>query len=238
MNPATEEEGSQTKIDRRERKVAWAMLIACPLSVMLLFVYVTLGYAQGLTAGHPMEYLQMSCILWAVIMAVLPAFRLMRMISLPYWFIILLYADMYMYILSLTHGFYFDLPWWANFTHVISSMVVTAIVFMALCLMEKHSPSHNTLGSRGGITTVLLMIGLCFGAVWEIMEGFTDIITQVDYMSYGSVHTLGNLFADALGAVLMTMIAWVIMGRQSAKQIASKVRIGSKNIDKHTHGGY
>ena len=221
MNPA----------EIKERRVAWAMLVICPLTMLLEFAYVTSGNAQGLAAGHPMEYLQATCLLWAIVMLFIPALRLLRIISLPYWFIALLYADMYMYVMSLCQGFYFDLPWWANFTHVISSMVVTAIVFLALCIMEKHSPPHNTLGTRGGITAVLLIVGLSFGAVWEMMEGFTDIITQVDYMTYGSVHTLGNLFADTVGTVIMTAIAWVILGRQSAKETASKVRMGRRNID-------
>jgi len=49
--------------DVRERRVAWAMLILCPLSMILMYTYVTMGYAPGLDAGHPIEYLQVSCLL-------------------------------------------------------------------------------------------------------------------------------------------------------------------------------
>jgi hypothetical protein len=207
------------------------MLIVCPLSVMLMFVYVTLGYARGLAAGHPMEYLQMTCILWAIVMTVLPIFRLARLISLPYWFLLLVYADMYLFVITLCEGLYFDLLWWPDFTHVISSMVIAAIIFMALCLMQTHSPPHVTFGSRGGLIAVLLIAALSFGAIWEIMEGMTGILTGVDYMSYGTLHTMGNLTADLIGAVIMSAIAWAMLSTRDAKDIASKIRLGKKNID-------
>jgi hypothetical protein len=217
--------------EAKERRTAWTMLIVCPLSMMLIFVYVTLGYANGLAAGHPMEYLQMTCILWAIITTVPPILRLVRAVSLPLWFLIMVYAVMYLYVLSLCHGMYFDMDWWANFTHVISSMVIAAIVFVALCLMQAKAPAHVTFGSRGGMVSLVIMVALSFGAIWEVMEGYTDIITSMDYMSYGALHTMGNLAADMIGVLIMALIAWLMLGRHDVKTIASEVRLGPKNID-------
>jgi len=217
--------------DRKERRVAWAILILCPLSMAILFIYVTLGYAPGLAAGHPMNYLQTTCVLWAVIMTVLPILRLLRLVSLPYWFLVLIYADMYMFVITLCWGFYFDYYWWPDLTHIISAMVVTSIVFMALCVIQSDSPSHVSLGTNGGVLAITLLIGFSFGAIWEIMEELTDIFSGADYMSYGVLHTMGNLTADMMGAIIMTTIAWIMLGRHDAKKIASKIRIGRKQID-------
>ncbi|MCL2607993.1 MAG: hypothetical protein FWD92_05520 [Methanomassiliicoccaceae archaeon] len=217
--------------EAKERRVAWAMLIICPLSMLAMFTYVTLGHAQGLAAGHPMEYLQMTCVLWAVVMVFIPILRITRMVTLPYWFMAILYFNMYMYVISLCHGMYFDVWWWANFTHVVSSAVVGSIVFMALCLIQAHSPPNVSLGSRGGIVATLILVTFCFGVVWEIMEGFTDILTRMDYMSYGATHTLWNLSADLVGALIMAAIAWIMLGRHSVNEISSEIRLGKKNID-------
>jgi hypothetical protein len=222
---------AETIDEAKERRIAWTFLIVTPLTMVLLFMYVTLGYAGGLAAGHDMIYLQMTCILWGIIMAVPPALRLSRLVALPLWFMAILYADMYMYSISLCHGMYFNLWWWANFTHVISSMVVTAIIFMALCLVQSRSPPHLTLGSRGGSTAMLIMAGLSFGVIWEIMEGYTGILTSVDYMSYGAEHTLENLGADLIGTIIMAVIAFIMLSKHTAEAIASKIRIGRKNID-------
>lgn len=218
--------------DRKERRIAWAMLILCPLSLLLVCALVTMGYGRGLIY-HRAEYLQITCIAWAAIMTVLPILRLTRLITLPYWFTALLYSNMYMFALSLCYGLYLDPDtyWWANFTHVISSMVVAAIVFMALCLMESRSPPHVTLGGRGGITAMVFVISCAFGAIWEVIEGFTDIISKFDYMSYGAVHTLWNLVADTIGAAIMAAIVFVILSGRSAEQVVSEIRLGRKNID-------
>ncbi|MDR2698200.1 MAG: hypothetical protein LBB30_00780 [Candidatus Methanoplasma sp.] len=217
--------------DAKERRIAWAMLAICPLLMMMEFVYVTMGYAHGLEAGHPMEYLQTTCVLWALISMVLPALRILRLAALPSWFVILVYGDMCLFVVSLCQGMYFEMLWWPDFTHVVSSAVVGSLAFLALCLMQARSPPHVSLGSRGGIAVITVVAAMSFGAIWEIMEGFTDIITQVDYMSYGAQHTISNFNADMLGAILMGAAAWVILGRHDALCVASKVRLGRKNVD-------
>jgi hypothetical protein len=216
--------------DIRERRIAWAMLILCPLSLLIICAMVTMGYGRGLLY-HPVGYLQVTCILWAIVMTVLPILRLARIIALPLWFVALVYADMYMFVLSLCHGMYFDYSWWGDSTHAISSMVVAAIVFMALCVMDSRSPPHVTLGGKGGIAALVLIISCAFGAIWEVMEGYTEIITSFDYMSYGGIFTLFDLWADLVGAAIMMVFAWFAVGRYGTKHIASKIRMGSKSID-------
>lgn len=225
--------------DAKERKLAWAMLILCPLSVMLIFCAVTLGYGRALELGrHPVEYLQVSCVLWAVIMTVPPILRLARLISLPKWFLLMIYLDMYMFVIWLFQGFYFDLfilgPiqfGWGDFTHVVSGITVAAIVFIALCIMETRSPKHVTFGSRGTIALFVFLGACAFGTFWEIMEGMTDIISGFDYMVYRGADSLYDMVADVIGAAVMAVIAWMMLGRYTAEDIASKIRMGKKNID-------
>ena len=222
----------------KERKVAWAMLVLCPLSMALMFMYVTLGYAPGLTAGaplgvapHPPEYLQATCILWGIMMTVIPILRLLRLVALPHWFTAVLYANMYLYVISLCLGMYLNISWWGDATHVVSSAVIASIVLMALCLMQAHSPPHANLGSRGGIVIMLIPIAIAFGLIWEIMEGFTDIISGMDYMSYGAMYTLYDILADVIGALAVAVLAWIILGKHDANYVASEIRIGRRHID-------
>ena len=222
--------------DAKERKTAWAMLIFCPLSLILVFILTTMDIGRWIPY-HPKEYIQVTCLMWAAIMTVLPILRLTRKISLPLWFVVLLYADMYMFVLSLWHGMYFepllfgDTIWWGDFTHVISSLVVASIVFMALCLMESRSPPHVTLGGRGGITVMVFVASCAFGMIWELSEGLTEVITNFDYMSYGGDYTLYDMMADAIGAAIMALIAFIILSKHDAKHVASSIRLGKKNID-------
>ena len=64
-----------------------------------------------------------------------------------------------------------------------------------------------------------------------MMEGFTGILTGVDYMSYGVLHTMGNLTADLIGILILSAVAWVMLDIRGAAGIASKIRLGKRNID-------
>ena len=216
--------------DVTERRIAWVLLIFCPLMMFAILAYVSAGNAPGLDAGHPMEYLQMTCLLWAMISVVIPLLRLMRFVSLPIWFVFLVQGDMFLYVISLCQGFYLNLSWWGDLTHIIASAIVTGFVFIALCLMQSRSPAHVTFGSKYGMTLMLFLVALSFGGVWEMMEGFTDVLTGTSYMVYGATDTLGDLVADFIGVSLMTVAALMILNRQGAENVASKVRLGRSMI--------
>lgn len=218
-------------INPHERRNAWLMLILCPLSMMIVFVYVTLGDPKGLIAGHPREYLQATCVMWALVFMIIPVLRLLRIIALPRWLVVLLYVNMYIYVLSLIDGMYLDVAWWGYVSHVIAGMVVAAIVFVALCLMKAHSPAHISFGSKGSIIALMMFIASSFGVIWEIAEGLTDILSGTDYMQYGIIDTLGDLISDLIGVFMMMAIAWLVLRKQDVDKVASTVRIGKKYID-------
>ena len=76
------------------------------------------------------------------------------------------------------------------------------------------------------MTAMLFLISMSFGGIWEIMEGMTDFFSGQAYMIYGANDTLGDMSADLLGVVLMTIIAYIILGKQSAQDTARNVRLG------------
>ena len=184
--------------DARERRVAWTMLVCCPASFLFISVFSFLGIAPGIEAGHEPIYLIATCVAWAIVSTLLPILRLARLVSLPTMFILVVYANMYFYVISLNVGFYLNISWWGDMGHVISSTIVSMIVFLALCIMEVHSPAHVTFGSRGGMAAMLFMVALSFGGIWEMMEGFADFAGGGSYMVYGAGDTMGDLTADLI----------------------------------------
>jgi hypothetical protein len=63
------------------------------------------------------------------------------------------------------------------------------------------------------------------------MEGLTDIISGFDYMIYSGVDPLFDLLANVVGGAIVATIAWIALGRYTAEDIASQIRVGRKNID-------
>ncbi len=212
--------------DSRERAVAWAMLFGVPASMGVIALFVSLGLAPGLDAGHPEEYLLATCLAWALISLVIPILRLTRLVSLPPILVFVIYANIYFYVLCLCCGLYLNVSWCGDLGHVISSIIVTCIVFVAFCLVEVHSPEHVTFGSRGGMAAMTFLVALSFGGVWEMIEGFTDTVSGNAYMVYGATDTMGDLTADLLGVCIVTLFAYTYLGKHNASDIASDIRIG------------
>lgn len=212
--------------DLRERRTAWAMLIGCPLSFLFISVFVFAGVMPGIEAGHPPIYLEMTCFAWAIVSVFLPALRLLRLVSLPPIFLLIIYANMYFYVISLNVGLYLNVSWWGDMGHVISSTIVTMIVFIALCIIECKSPAHVTFGNRFGMAAMLFLVALSFGGIWEMMEGFADFAGGASYMVYGASDTMGDLTADLIGVAIVTVCAYYYLGKHTADDLASDVRVG------------
>lgn len=217
--------------DRRERHVAWCILIGVPASLIFLSLFSFMGVMPGIEAGHPAIYLEATCFAWAIVSTVLPILRLLRILSVPPIFLIVVYGDIYFYVLSLNVGLYLNVSWWGDMGHVISSMVVTMIVFISMCAIQSRSPSHVTLGTNGGVAMMTFMIALSFGGVWEMIEGFADFAGGQSYMVYGANDTMGDLTADLLGAAAFSTVAYWYLGRHTAAEISSGLRIGRKAFE-------
>lgn len=214
--------------DRKERRVAWAMLICCPLSFLFISVFVFMGVMPGIEAGHPPIYLEMTCFAWAIVSVFLPALRLLRLVSLPPMLLCIIYANMYFYVISLNVGLYLNVSWWGDMGHVISSTIVTMIVFVALCIMECSSPGYVTFGNRFGMAAMLFLVALSFGGIWEMMEGFADFAGGASYMVYGASDTMGDLTADLIGVCIVTACVYCYLGKHTAADLVSDVRFGKR----------
>ena len=212
--------------DHRERCIAVALMVVAPVLFAVVCAFVVTGRAPGLDAGHPEEYLVATCFVWAVISLVIPILRLARLVSLPPILVGVIYFDMFFYVIGLCSGCYLNISWFGDFGHVVSSVIVTSIVFVGLCLIESHSPPHVTFGNRAGMAMMLFLVALSFGGIWEMIEGFADGVTGNAYMVYGASDTMGDLSADLIGALIVSVGVYIYMGTHTASDISSKVRFG------------
>lgn len=215
----------------RERRAAWILLIMAPALLAVICAFVVTGLAPGLDAGHPEEYLIATCFAWALISLVIPILRLLNLVSLPPMLIAAIYVNIFFYVLSLCGGLYLNVSWFGDFGHVVSSSIVTCIVFVGLCLIEAHSPAHVTFGNRIGMSIILLLVALSFGGIWEMIEGFTDGVTGNAYMVYGAEDTMGDLSADLIGAIVITLCVYWYLDDHTPGDVSSKVRFGRKAFE-------
>lgn len=215
--------------DRRFTIIVW--VCAAAVTAAMLFL-VLAGTAPGLGPDkHPSEYLIISNIAVFALISVVPVLRLTGMVRMPWWFNFILFFDVYLYSVSLTMGFYMDpgMSWWGGFGHMCSSMAVGGICFLALCLCVKHSTVRVGYGTRLGFLAILFFTTVAFGGIWEIMEGYIDMVTGTAYMSYGVVDSLGDLQADTIGALLICLIAAAVLRNRTVMDVADSVTLGKRH---------
>lgn len=214
-----------------DRKFTLAVWAGAAVLTVAMIVLVLTGTAPGLGPDkHPPEYLFVSNIAIFALISVVPILRLTGLVRMPWWFNFLLFFDVYLYVISLTMGFYMEpkMAWWGGFGHMCSSMAVGGICFLALCLCEKHAIVRVGYGSRLGFIVILFFTTVAFGGIWEVMEGYIDIITGTAYMSYGVLDSLGDLQADTLGAILICIIAAAVLRDRTVVDVADSVTLGKR----------
>lgn len=217
--------------DAAEVRNYWVLLVVAPVLLMVVCALAAMGMVPGIEAGHPKEYLMATCIAWAIVSLVIPLLRILRLVSLPPILVAVVYLNIFFYVLSLNLGLYLNVSWFGDFGHVVSSTIVTCIVFVALCLIQAHSPAHVTFGRSNGLCAMLFLVALSFGGVWEMIEGFADGVTGNDYMVYGARDTMGDLTADLIGVIVVTVcVRWYLKGH-TAEDVASSVRFGRKAFE-------
>jgi len=212
--------------EKQGKIICAAVLVIIWAILLVLLALVGEGVAPGLDAGHPSEYLVMSFFVCSVLISTVPILWFLNIARMPSWFALLIFANVYYYCLSLFFGFYLTIDWWGTVAHVISSMFVSSIVFLALCIIQTHSPSHVTLGSNNGIVMLQILIGISFGGLWEVMEGYVDIILAQQYMSYGVWDMLVDIRADIIGALIMGAVFWWMLRTHTVKDIADSTHLG------------
>ena len=74
-------------------------------------------------------------------------------------------------------------------------------------------------------------VALSFGGIWEMMEGFTDTATGYSYMVYGATDTMGDLAADMIGVMIVTICAHVYLRNHDMAEISCRVRLGRRSFE-------
>ena len=211
-----------------DRKLTLAFWIGMLVITVIDLITVFMDIAPGLgPEKHPSEYLIISNIAIFLLISVVPVLRLLGLVRMPWWFNILLAFDVYLYVVSLTCGFYKEdsLPWWGFLGHTCSSMAMSALSFLALCIVITHSTVKVRYGRNLGFLMILFFVSIAFGGIWEVMEGYVDIVTGMDYMSYGVFDSVQDIEADTLGAVIMCIIAGLLLRTRTPEDIAASTEV-------------
>lgn len=204
------------------RNKAWGHLDNVVLYVLpgIMLVFSAMGFL-GYNHGSSTEwYVGFTNIFCAAMVTILPLLKRKGWFIAPYWLIIPVSLNVMMYGISLFLGFYHYFWWWDEFTHMLSSMLVAILVFIALGAIECHT-NHISLPKPAFLlATFLITVGI--GNAWELFEGAVDFLVSSNHMQdIDAFDTLTDTTMDAVGALIVVAIGAVTLRkRRFCKEIS------------------
>lgn len=209
---------------RDTRKIDLALSFALP---GVLVIFALMSY-MGLSVANFGDSYVLATILVCILAAmVAPVLRFMGVIRMPYWFIAIITSDIYIHAITLYFGTYQTTAWWDHFTHFYSSLVVSMIVFIGLCILDKYIMKID-FGGNFLFLAMVFMCGYGFGNIWEIFEWTIDTVFGNAFMQYSIFDTLGDVTIDALGALVMVIIGAFILHGRTPTDVITDIGIDDK----------
>ena len=171
--------------------------------------------------------------LWAfftvfmIIIAFIPIFlRIFLKINLPFLFDVFICLAL---IFHMGNGFLNIcdyVPLYNKFTHFFSAVAVAFIFLILLFVFNEYY--RGVAINNFKILFDVVVTTMAFGAVWEFMEWSTDFLFGWNSQP-GLDDTMGDLFADTMGGLLIAFIGYFLIKRGVLKKL-------SKNFRKHFAG--
>ena len=119
-------------------------------------------------------------------------------------------------------GWYDSLGWFDRVVHVVLPCLVAPVLYIGLARLEVLPDPRDDTQVRHyvGMAIVAFCLGISVGGLWEIVE-FTSDGTFDTALSEGNADTVGDLVADAVGALLgaLLLIAWTVWGWGSVRRV-------------------
>jgi uncharacterized membrane protein YjdF len=148
--------------------------------------------------------------------------RRLRIVTLPLAFVIMAETAIFLHAYGVLLAQYDIMVWWDTVTHTISSVTVSLCVFFALMAVDVFDSKVNF--SRKAMVVFIILIGMTFGAYWEVFEWVVDVTTGTN-MQYSPWDTIRDLLCDILGAVVVSVYAYVYLGRRSKEDFVDSLEI-------------
>ena len=206
------------------RKLDLALSIILP---GILVVFALMSYMGLSVANFGDSYVLATIVVCILAAMVTPGLRYLGIIRMPYWFMAIVTSDIYIHAITLYFGTYQTTAWWDHFTHFYSSLVVSMVVFIGLCILDKYIQKID-FGGNLLFLTIVFLCGYGFGNIWEIFEWTVDTVFGNAFMQYSVFDTLGDVTIDALGALVMVMIGALILRGRTPADVITDIGLDDK----------
>ena len=145
-----------------------------------------------------------------------------RFLLLPRLYDLLLLLALALQGVGEASGAYDALPWFDRVVHLVVPLLASGVLYVALARLDVLPDPRDDTGWRHhlGIGLVTFALGAAFGAVWELVEWFSDGVLG-SALQEGNADTVGDLAMDCLGALggACLLVLWTVRGWGSVRRV-------------------
>jgi len=105
-------------------------------------------------------------------------------------------------------SYYVKYWWWDLFLHTFSGLIIGAIGFSLVDILNKNEKVAIKL-SPIFVSIFSFCFALAIGALWEIYEFIMDILFGLNMQKSGLVDTMTDLIVDTLGALVFSVLGYL-----------------------------
>jgi hypothetical protein len=143
-------------------------------------------------------------------------------IVVPWEVTFLIALTLFLHIGGYSYHWYLDFyPYYDKFAHLIASITVALLGFLAVLIIMLVSPDLQF--ERWQIFFFIVIFTLAFGAIWEIWEFTMDTLAGA-YLSkplqQGNTDTMLDLIVDLAGGMIVAVLGTFYLKRKSAQNWA------------------
>ena len=143
-------------------------------------------------------------------------------IVVPWEITFLIALTPFLHIGGYSYHWYLDLyPYYDKFAHVIASMTVALLGFLAVLILMRVS--NGLQFERWHIFFFIVIFTLAFGAIWEIWEFTLDTFVGsylTKPLQQGNTDTMLDLISDLCGGMIIAVLGTFYLKRKSAQHWA------------------
>lgn len=210
------------KKKRNWNKIIWTGVFISFVLPIIYLIFRLLHPDEDLPRAQS-DYLLMlvQCILGTICLFLPSALAKKLKIEIPDGFHILFILFLYCAVfLGEVRYFYYTVPNWDTYLHAFSGVMIGALGFSVLSLLNKEEKIHMRL-SPAFVAVFAFCFALALGTIWEIYEFTIDSIMGLNMQKYATeegvdligraalMDTMKDIIVDALGALVISVIGYI-----------------------------
>ncbi len=198
--------------------------IVCISAYVLILCLSVHSRMEGLSSGYESK----TAVVCSFVCLVPMILKRCRILTLPGPFTVLIVLAVFLHTLGVLYSLYDHLAHYDTMTHFLSSVAVTACIFLTLMCYHVLNDRISFSGAYLGVFVALVMLG--FSVYWEFFENIVDVFTGTS-MQYSPFDTTRDMICNTVACFATVVLLQAYMNRHTPESTVERLGLHPKLVE-------